>query len=74
MRTNRHPPTPSPPSHPPDIQSMLSTALCCLSMKELENVFKEMDHQKIQYFFQNIGADYITWYRNPSASSNMGGV
>ena len=42
--------------------------------KELGNAFKEMDHQKIQYFLQNIGADYIIWHRNPPASSHMGGV
>ena len=29
--------------------------------KELGNTFKEMDHQKIQYFLQNIGADNIVW-------------
>ena len=33
-----------------------------------------MDHQKVQYFFQNIGADYIIWHRNPPASSHMAGV
>ena len=33
-----------------------------------------MDHQKIQYFLQNIVADYIIWNRNPPASSHMGGV
>ena len=44
------------------------------AQKELENAFKEMDHQKIKYFLQNIGADYMTWYRNSKASSHMGGV
>ena len=44
------------------------------AQKELENAFKEMDHQKIQYFFQSIGADYIPWCRNPPASSHIGGV
>ena len=38
------------------------------------NALKEMDHQKIQYFHQNIGAEYIIWHRNPPASSHMGGV
>ena len=33
-----------------------------------------MNHQKIQYFLQNIGADYIIWNRNPPASSHMGGA
>ena len=44
------------------------------AQKELGNVFKEMDHQKIQYFLQNIDTDYIIWHRNPPASSHMGGV
>ena len=44
------------------------------AQKELGNAFKEMDHQKIQYFLQNIGADYIIWHRNPPGSSHMGGV
>ena len=44
------------------------------AQKKLGNVFKEMDHQKIQYFLQNIGADYIIWHRNPPASHHMGGV
>ena len=44
------------------------------AQKELANVFKEMDHQKIQYFLQNIGSDYIIWHRNPPASGHMGGV
>ena len=29
------------------------------AQKELRNAFREMDHQKIQYFFQKTGADYI---------------
>ena len=29
------------------------------AQKELENSFNEMGHQKVQYFLQNIGADYI---------------
>ena len=40
--------------------------------KELENAYSEIDHQKIQFFVQNNGADYITWHRNPLASSHMG--
>ena len=44
------------------------------AQKELGKAFKEMNHQKIQYFLQNIGADYIIWCRNPPASSHMGGV
>ena len=44
------------------------------AQKELGNALKEMNHQKIQYFLQNIGADYIIWNRNPPAFSHMGGV
>ena len=44
------------------------------AQKELEKAYKEMDHQKIEFFLQNIGADYINWHRNPPASSHMGGV
>ena len=44
------------------------------AQKELEKAYNEMDHQKIQFFLQNIGADYINWHRNPPASSHMGGV
>ena len=33
-----------------------------------------MDHKKIEFFFQNIGADYINWHRKPPASSHMRGV
>ena len=43
------------------------------TQKELRNTLKEMDHQKIQYFLQNIGAHYIIWHRNSPASSHMGG-
>ena len=42
--------------------------------KELEKAYKERHHQKIQFFLQNIGADYINWHRNLPASSHMGGV
>ena len=44
------------------------------AQKELGNAFKEMDHEKIQCFLQNIDADYISWHRKPPASSHMGGV
>ena len=44
------------------------------AQKELEKAYKEMDHQKIEFFLQNIGADYINWHRNPPASSHMRGV
>ena len=44
------------------------------AQKELEKAYKEMDHQKIEFFLQNIGADYINWHRNPSALSHMGDV
>ena len=35
------------------------------AQKELEKAYKEMDYQKIEFFLQNIGADYINWHRNP---------
>ena len=44
------------------------------AQKELEKAYYEMDHQKIQFFLQNISADYINWHRNPPASSHMGVV
>ena len=44
------------------------------AQKELEKAYKEMDHQKIEFFLQNIGADYINWHRNTPASIHMGGV
>ena len=44
------------------------------AQKELEKAYSEMDHRKIQFFLQNIGADYIIWHRNPPALSHMGGV
>ena len=44
------------------------------TQKELEKAYKEMDHQKIEFFLQNIGADYTNWHRNPPASSHIGGV
>ena len=34
------------------------------AQKELEKTYKEMDHQKIEFFLQNIDADYINWHRN----------
>ena len=42
------------------------------AQKELEKAYKEMDHQKIEFFLQNIGADYINWHRNLPASGQMG--
>ena len=44
------------------------------TQKELEKAYKEIDHQKIEFFLQNIGADYTNWHRNPPASSHIGGV
>ena len=44
------------------------------AQKELEKAYSEMDHQKIQFFLQNIGADYINWHMNLRASSHIGGV
>ena len=34
------------------------------SQKELEKAYSEMDHQKIQFFLQNIGVDCINWHSN----------
>ena len=31
------------------------------AQKELGKAYKEMDDQKIEFFLQNIGADYINW-------------
>ena len=45
-----------------------------VAQKELEKAYSQMDHQKIQFFLHNIGADYINWHRNPPASSHMVGV
>ena len=42
------------------------------AQKELKKAYNEMIHQKIQFFLQNIGADYINWHRNPPASIHMG--
>ena len=60
-------------------RQVLSYKLCKGSnfvgaQKELEKAYNEMDHQKTQFFLQNLGTDYIKWYRNPPASSHMGGV
>ena len=42
--------------------------------RELRNTFKEMNYQKIKYFLHNMGADYMVWHRNPTASRHMGGT
>ena len=44
------------------------------TQRELAQAFQEIDHQKIQHFLENLGSDYITWHRNPSAASHVGGV
>ena len=41
------------------------------AQKELGNAFKEIDHQKIQHFLQNIGAEYIICHRKAPVSSYM---
>ena len=55
--------------------------LCCHNgsnfvgaQRELAKMFQEMDHRNIQHFLENLDSDYITWHRNPSAASHMGGV
>ena len=44
------------------------------AQKELGKAYSEMDHRKIQFFLQNIGADYINSHMNLTASSHIGGV
>ena len=33
-----------------------------------------MNNDKIQYFMQEHGEDWIKWYKNPPLASHMGGV
>ena len=33
-----------------------------------------MDHNQISQYLQRRGANWITWIRNPSTASHMGGV
>ena len=44
------------------------------SEQELLKTYSEMDHSKIEIFFQDHGGDWITWKRNPPAASHMGGI
>ena len=41
---------------------------------ELKRAFNEMNHQQIQHFLANAGADWLIWSRNTPAASQMGGV
>ena len=41
---------------------------------ELTKAFTQMNHQKINQFMQDNGAEWMSWKRNPPAASNMGGV
>ena len=41
---------------------------------ELKKSFNEMNHQQIQHFLTNTGADWVIWSRNVPAASHMGGV
>ena len=41
---------------------------------ELQQVFKEIKHDKIKSFLQEKGADWILWHNNPPGASQMGGV
>ena len=41
---------------------------------ELKKAFSEMNHQQIQHFLANTGADWLIWSRNVPAASHMGGV
>ena len=45
------------------------------TQRELAKVFlQKMDHQNIQHFLENLGSDYIIWYRNPLKTSHMGAI
>ena len=41
---------------------------------ELKKAFNEMNHQQIQHFLANTGADWLIWSKNAPAASDMGGV
>ena len=41
---------------------------------ELKKAFSEMNHQQIQHFLANTGADWLIWSRNVLAANHMGGV
>ena len=41
---------------------------------ELKKAFSEINHQQIQHFLANSGADWLIWSRNAPAASHMGGV
>ena len=41
---------------------------------ELQQGFKEMNHNKIKNFLRKKVADWIDWHHNPPAASHMGGV
>ena len=41
---------------------------------ELKKAFNEMNHQQIQHFLANTGADWLIWLRNAPAASHAGGV
>ena len=42
------------------------------AQKELGKAYKEMDDQKIEFFLQNIGADYINWQGTPQHQAIWG--
>ena len=41
---------------------------------ELSRTFQEMDHIKVGNFLKENGSEWMIWKRNPTLSSNMGGV
>ena len=41
---------------------------------ELKKAFNETNHQQIQHFLANTGADWLIWSRNAPAVSHMSGV
>ena len=44
------------------------------SENELRRALEEMDKEKLQFFMQSSGGDWITWKRNPPYDSHMGCV
>ena len=41
---------------------------------ELKKAFSEMNHQQIEHFLANTGADWLIWSRNAPTASHAGGV
>ena len=43
------------------------------AQSELQKAFSEMDDEQKSHFLQKLGADWITWRKNPHSGSHMGG-